>query len=707
MRWPRDFGGSLCYGGDYNPEQWPESCWTEDVALMRAAGVNLVSLGVFAWSSLEPAEGRYTFDWLDRVFDVLHDGGVSVALATPTASPPPWFGRAYPDALTVNHDGVRLTHGSRDTYCMSAPAYRSAATRIARALAERYAGHPALAMWHVHNEYGTPCHCDHAAAAFRTWLRARYGSLDRLAEAWTSAFWSQGHADWDEITPPRATQYLHNPTQELDFRRFVSDELLACFRDQRDVLRELTPDVPVTTNFVFDGWVPVDHASWASELDLVAIDCYPSETGVAGQQQAAFMADLARSWAGGRPWLLMEQSPNIVGTHGRLRSKPPGEMARISLTHLARGSQGAMFFQWRGSRGGAEMYHSAMVPHAGPDTRVFREVTELGALIGRLSDADSAADVAPRADADAALRADDGAARGADADAAPRADDDGARAADEGRVVDADVAILWDAPSWWALQSRSMPAPVDYLGGVRAVHRALWRAGTTTDFALPGDDLSGYRLVVVPHLYAVDGRTAANLARYVADGGTLVVTYLSGTVDEDLRVHLGGYAGAFAEVLGIRVEEFHPLAEDGVVRLTTGDTGSSWSEDLRTTTAEVVAGYAEGPLDGRPAITRNAYGDGTAWYVSTALDDPGLDRLLTEVRAGAGIPTAEPTDGVEVVHRRMSGTEMLFAINHTGVDRDVPADGVDLVTGADVTGSVRLGPGGYAVVRLADARPAA
>jgi beta-galactosidase len=664
MHWPKDFGGRLCYGGDYNPEQWPESRWTEDVALMRTAGVNLVSLGVFAWSSLEPAEGRYAFDWLDRVMDLLHDGGVSVALATPTASPPPWFGRAYPDALTVTHDGVRLTHGSRDTYCMSAPAYRSAATRIARALAERYAGHPALAMWHVHNEYGTPCHCDHAAAAFRTWLRARYGSLDRLGQAWTSAFWSQGHADWDEVTPPRATQYLHNPTQELDFRRFVSDELLACFRDQRDVLREVTPGVPVTTNFVFDGWVPVDHAAWASEVDLVAIDCYPSDTGAAGQQQAAFLADLARSWAGGRPWLLMEQSPNIVGTHGRLHSKPPGEMARISLTHLARGSRGAMFFQWRGSRGGSEMYHSAMVPHAGPDTRVFREVTELGALIGRLTDAD-----------------------------------------DDRPVVDADVAILWDAPSWWALQSRSMPAPVDYLDGVRAVHRCLWRAGITTDFARPGADLSGYRLVVVPLLYCIDDEGAAAVARYVAGGGTLLVSYLSGTVDEDLLIRLGGYAGAFADVLGIRVQEFHPLPDGGTVELTTGDVGSQWSEDLQTRSARVHAGYAGGVLDGRPAITRNSYREGTAWYVSTALDDAGLDRLFGTVLAEAGVPATGRAPGVEVVRRRMGGTDVLFAVNHTDRDADVEVDGVDLVTGADVTGSIRLTPGGYAVVRAgADGR---
>ena len=211
----------LCYGGDYNPEQWPEDVWREDIALMRRAGVTLATVGVFSWSSLEPSPGRYAFDWLDRVMDLLHDGGVRVALATPTASPPPWFSLAHPEALPVNRDGVRLTHGSRDTFCAAAPAYREAATRIAGELATRYAGHPALALWHVHNEYGTWCHCDLHAEAFRGWLRKRHGSLERLNEAWTTAFWSQGYGDWAEILPPRATQYLANPAHALDYRRFT------------------------------------------------------------------------------------------------------------------------------------------------------------------------------------------------------------------------------------------------------------------------------------------------------------------------------------------------------------------------------------------------------------------------------------------------------------------------------------------------------
>jgi beta-galactosidase len=643
------------YGGDYNPEQWPEEVWQQDVALMREAGVNLVSVGIFAWSRLEPVQGRYTFDWLDRVLDLLAAGGVRVALATPTASPPPWFGLAHPDALPVTRDGNRLTHGSRDTYCVSAPAYRDACVRIARELATRYAGHPALAMWHVHNEYGTWCHCDHVATAFQSWLTARYGSLERLNDAWTTSFWSQCYSSWEQILPPRATQYLGNPTQLLDFRRFLSDELLVAFGEQKAVLRELTPDTPVTTNFVFGGWVPVDHRRWAGAVDLVAIDHYPSSAGEEANEQTAFAADLARSWAGGRPWLLMESAPNLIYTDGRMHTRQAGQMARHSMSHVARGSSGAMFFQWRAPRGGAELYHSAMVPHAGPDSRVFRESVALGRLLSRLSEVD------------------------------------------DGRVC-ADVAIAWDAEAWWALEAAHTPSDrLSYLDPLRQAHRVLWRAGTTVDFVAPEADLSAYKMVLVPSLYLVSDAAAESIGRYVAGGGRLVVSFFSGIVDADAQVRLGGYPGAFRDVLGVRVEEFHPLPDDISVRLSTGDTGQLWSEHVWLTGAVSVADYVGGHLDGLPAITRH----GTAWYVSTQLDDAGYARLIEGVASQAGVNpvVAGLPPGVEVVRRVGEAASWLFVINHTASPCDVPAHGVDLVTGAAVDDSLTVPPGALAVIR--------
>jgi beta-galactosidase len=644
----------LYFGGDYNPEQWSPDVWKEDVALMRQAGVNLVTVGVFAWSSLEPEPGRYEFGWLDQVLDLLNDGGIQVDLATPTASPPPWFSLRHPDALPVDAGGVRLTHGSRDTYCACAPAYREAAAGIAGALAERYAEHPALAMWHVHNEYGTTCYCDHAAAAFRRWLQQRYGDLDRLNAAWTTAFWSQGYSSWEEIQPPRATQYLVNPTQALDFRRFWSDELLSAYRDQKAILRSFTPDIPITTNFVFGAWVPVNHARWASEVDLVAIDHYPGSAGPGAEEQTALGADLARSWAGGRPWLLMEQAAGTLNDGHRLHTKEPGRMARHSLSHLARGSRGALFFQWRASRGGAEMFHSAMVPHAGPDSQRFRELTEFGALLPRLAEfADSA--------------------------------------------VEADVAILWDAEAWWALQSTHLPSSdLDYLAAVQAAHRQFWAAGIGVDLADPAADLSAYRLVVVPSLYLVSDQAAASIARYVEGGGHLLVTYFSGIVNQDAQVRLGGYPGAFREVLGIRVEEFHPVAE---VHLASGGQGRLWSEDIHLAGADAVDRYSGGVLDGSPAITRNEYGEGVAWYVSTQLEDEAYEALVGKAVRGAGLKRPDLPDGVEMIRRRARETTWTVLINHSEAEVAVPIAGFELLSGTEVVSPLMLAAGGQAVVR--------
>ncbi|MEV0895829.1 beta-galactosidase [Actinoplanes sp. NPDC049802] len=612
----------LFFGGDYNPEQWPEQVQAEDVTLMRQAGVNIATVGVFAWSNLEPEPGRYEFGWLDRVLDRLHDGGIRVALATPTASPPPWFTLAHPEAMPVTADGVRLTHGSRDTYCVSAPPYRAAARDIARRMAERYAHHPALAMWHVHNEYGTDCRCDTTAAAFRTWLEKKHGDLDTLNEAWTTAFWSQRYSDWAQIMPPRATQYLPNPAQVLDYRRFLSDELLGAYVEQRDLLRAANPDVPVTTNFVQGGWVSVDHARWAAEVDVVAVDHYPDDAGPGAEEETAFAGDLARGWGGGS-WLLMETAPNLIYTRGRMHAKEPGRLTRHSLGYVARGSRGAMYFQWRQPRGGAELFHSALVPHAGPDSPVFREAVRLGRTLENLAPVASAAPPA------------------------------------------AQVALTWDAPSWWALQAPALPsADIDYPGAVRQAHRALFHAKIQTDFVFPGvsTDLGGYRVVVAPHLYLVSDEAAAAFRDFVASGGHLVVTYLSGIAEPDTRIRLGGYPGAFRDILGVRVVEWHPQPAGTTFALDDGTPVSRWIERVETAGAETISRYADGPLAGAPAVTRHRYGRGSAWYLSTALGDDALTGLLRRVTADAGVEPVLPDLPAQVEAVRRG--ERVFLFNH-------------------------------------------
>ncbi|EFL37774.1 beta-galactosidase [Streptomyces griseoflavus Tu4000] len=386
---PRGLTG-LAFGGDYNPEQWPESVWDEDVRLMREAGVTMVSAGIFSWALLQPAPGVYDFGWLDRNLDLLHDAGIRVDLGTPTVVPPAWFYRAHPDALPVTEDGVRLEFGSRGAICHSSADYRAAAANITTKLAERYGDHPALAMWHVHNEYGVPvsaCYCESCAAHFRRWLEREYGTVDGVNEAWGTAFWGQHYAAFDEINPPRRTPTVGNPAQALDYRRFADATMRENFTAERDILHRLSPGVPVTTNFMtaLSQCDSVDYWAWGREADLVTNDHYLITDGRRTHVNLAMAADLTRSVAGGAPWLLLEHSTSGVNWQPRNPAKAPGQMARNSLAHVARGSDGAMFFQWRQSRRGAEKFHSAMLPHGGTETRVFREVTELGAAIDSLA----------------------------------------------------------------------------------------------------------------------------------------------------------------------------------------------------------------------------------------------------------------------------------------------------------------------------------
>ncbi|KOX16065.1 beta-galactosidase [Saccharothrix sp. NRRL B-16348] len=659
--WPTGVRG-LAWGADYNPEQWPEDVWAEDVELMRRAGVNLVSVGIFSWALLEVEDGRYEFGRLDRVLDLLHDGGIRVDLATPTAALPPWLTAAHPEVLPETVDGIRLSPGSRQSYCPSSPVYRAKAVALVRALAERYRDHPALAAWHVHNEYGCHvqrCYCDRSAVAFRDWLKVRHGTLDVLNEAWATTFWSQRYTSWEQVLPPRMSPSQVNPGLELDFDRFSSDALLELFKAERDVLREVTPGVPVTTNFMAtSGFQALDYWKWAAEVDFVSNDHYTHGEDPERHVGLAFSADLVRGLAGGRPWLLMEHSTSAVAWQHRNIAKLPGELRRNSYAHVAHGADGTLFFQWRQSRAGAERYHSAMVPHAGPDTKVYREVEQVGAEYQRIAEL-------------------------------------------VGSTVRASVAIVHDWQSVWAVSQPSHPTKdFDHPRHVLAHYRALWRAGVTVDFVPPGADLSGYRLVVLPALYLVDD--ASPYERYVEAGGRLLVTFLSGISDSRGHVHLGGYPGAFRDLLGVRTEEFHPLREAEQVSLDDGSTAAVWTEHLHATTAQVLASYVDGPLPGVPAVTRNDGGTGVAWYVACGLTGDGLDRLTATVLADAGV-TGTGSATVEVVRRRGevagSAASWLVAINHGESDAELPAVGVELLSGERVAGRLVVPPGHVVVVR--------
>lgn len=652
----------IAYGCDYNPEQWGPDVWLDDVALMHEAGVDLVAINIFGWSQVEPRPGEYDWAALDAVIELLHSHGIRVNLGTGTSSPPPWLTALHPEILPTMADGTTRFPGGRQAWCPSSPVFREHALALVEKVAERYGSHPAVALWHVSNELGCHnalCYCDESAAAFRHWLRRRYGSIEALNEAWGTSFWSQRYSAWDEILPPRLTLSLGNPTQAIDFHRFSSAQLLDHYRQEADIILRYSA-APITTNFMVTAHIRnLDYWSWAPAVDVVANDHYLDHRLGDPVTELSFAADLTRGLAGGAPWLLMEQSTGAVNWQPYNIAKAPGQLTRNSLTHVARGADGISFFQWRASRQGAEKFHSALVPHAGTDTAIWREVVELGATLDRLAEV-------------------------------------------VGTRVVADVAVVFSWESWWAGDGDGRPSHgVEYLQQVHAAYRALHGLGVTTDIVSPDADLSRYRLVVVPSLYMVSDDQAAGLNQYVAAGGHALITFFSGIVDQDDRVRLGGYPGAFRETLGVVAEEFAPLLPDERVTLDTGAHARWWTERMRATTADVVASYVDGPAAGDPAITRNRHAAGVAWYVATALEPDDLRDVMRTAAHGAGVVADGPeSDGsIEVVRRAGAGRSYVFVINHAEHELTHRVVGQELITGERVEDLVLVPAGSVRVVR--------
>ncbi|WP_293168046.1 beta-galactosidase [Microcella sp.] len=651
--------GTITLGCDYNPEQWDEAVWHDDIALMCELGVDLVAINIFGWAQLQPKPGPFDFSRLDRIIELLHAAGIRVNLGTGTASPPPWLARLHPETLPQAADGTVAWPGGRQAWCPSSAVFRQRALELVTAMADRFGSHPAVALWHVSNELGCHnalCYCDESAMAFRTWLRARYGTLENLNAAWGTAFWSQRYGVWEDVLPPRTTRSAGNPAQLLDFKRFSSDALLEYYRAEAAVLRERSK-APVTTNLMVTAHIQTqNYTDWAPELDLIANDHYLDHRLADPLAELAFSADLTRGLAQGGPWMLMETSTSAVSWQPVNHAKREGELVRTALGHVARGADSICFFQWRASRSGAEKFHSALLPHSGTAGEGWAQSIELSALLDRLTPV-------------------------------------------VGSRVHARAALVFSWEAWWAAEGDSQPSSLlRYLPEAHRYHRALRALGVTVDLVAPNAELSGYNLVVVPTLYTLTDAEAASIAHAASTGATVLVTPFSGIVDESDAIRLGGYPGAFRDFLGLTIDEFRPLAAEATVTLSSGARGSIWSESVRVADAEVIATFVDGPAAASPALTRRAVGSGAAWYTATMLDDDGLLALLRRLCADSDVPIVEVGFDVDIVTRRSPSADFTFIINHRDLPLTVPVAGLDLVSGETVDDATPLAGGSVRVV---------
>ena len=669
----------MLHGGDYNPDQWvrtPE-IWDEDMRLMKLAHCNAVTMGIFAWSALESREGQFEFSWLDKVMEHLATNKIAVIMSTPSGSKPAWLSRAYPEVRRVNADGTRQPHGSRHNHCRTSPVYREKCRIINKELATRYKDHPSLVLWHVSNEYnGNDCHCDLCYAAFRGWLRNRYDhDIEKLNHAYWSSFWSHTFPDWDYVVP--TDKGIHGLM--LDWERFKTAQTIDFFRDESRPLREVTPDIPVTTNFM-NHCDTLDYGAFAKAVDVISWDSYPewhetcSDIYIA--VETALRHDQCRAMKAGKPFILMESVPSIP-TRGIVKKrKEPGMNLLSSLQATAHGSDTVLYFQWRKSRGCMEKFHGAVVDHVGHEhTREFREVTEVGKALEKLDEI-------------------------------------------VGTSVQPEVAVIQDWENEWALKFGAkvyLGENVKYRQACISHYRSFWEAGVPVDAVDQTADLTPYKLVVIPMAYMLRPGFAEKLKAYVDQGGTAVMTYWSAVVDESDLCCLGGVPGqGLREVFGIWEEESQSYYPHESVRVmaTSGNplglTGTFKAVEtcsfIHTEGSEVLATYADQCYAGSPAVTVNTYGKGKAYYMAPRIEQSFLDAFYGSLISSLSVARAVEADlppGVTAQLRTDGQKKYIFLMNFNDGPRSVTLDSThdDLLSEKTVGPVVNLEKYGVMVLR--------
>lgn len=627
----------LLHGGDYNPEQWLErpDILEKDIAYMREAHINSVTLGVFAWSVYEPEEGEYHFEWLDETMDRLYENDIYVILATPSGARPAWMDEQYPEIMRVNEYGIRNTHGVRHNHCMSSPIYRRKVIEMNEMLARRYGEHPALILWHISNEFGGECYCELCRERFRMFLQRRYQNIERLNQEWWTTFWSHRFRSFEQIDPPskRGESSIHG--LNLDWKRFTTWNMNDYMKDEIGVFRRLTPDIPVTTNFMrlYKG---LDYHQMAPELDIVSWDSYPA-WGQQGESltdtfyQTAFEHSVMRSMKTDRPFLLMESTPSIVNWHRANKLKRPGVHRLSSLQAIACGADSVLYFQWRKGRGSYEQHHGAVIDHLGKnDTRVYKDVQEVGDRLRKL---------------DCLC----------------------------GSIAQNGLAILYDWENCWAIEDMAgLSDRKNYDETVQEIYKILLKHGIDSDLISSEREFDTYKVVIAPMLYMLKPETADRLKRFTAEGGVVLATYLTGYINENTLCWLEGFPGdGLKEVFGLYSEEIDSIYE-GEVNGAVFQDGSNFHcevrdfcEILKVQTAEVLAVYTEDFYAGTPVLTRNNFGRGQAWYMAARMDEGGLTAVLKKVCSDGGLYWEHLPEGLEVHRRFGKGVRYTIALNTT------------------------------------------
>lgn len=653
----------ILYGGDYNPEQWPEEVWEEDMRLFKLAHVDVLTVNVFSWASLQRDDDVWDFSRLDRIMELIRKNDIKVCLATSTGAHPAWMARKHPEILRSDEHGIRRKFGSRHNSCPNSPIYRKYSAKLAGKLAERYASYDNIVGWHVSNEYGGMCYCENCERAFREWLKKRYTTLEQLNHAWNTAFWGHTFYDWDEVVVPdqrseefyRDGHILKTNFQgiSLDYRRFMSESMQECYRLEYDAIKKFTPDIPVTTNLM-GTYSGLDYQKWAKDLDFVSWDNYPTHDAKAWEP--AFQHDLMRGVKQGKPFALMEQTPSVSNWHPYCALKRPGEMRRISWQAAAHGADTIMFFQMRQSIGACEKYHGALISHEGSEQpRVFREMAALGQELETIG------------------------------------------AETLGGRTDAKVALVFDWDNWWATQLSAGPTILlDYLEEVKSWYRWFWEQNIPVDVIGAEDDLDSYKLVAAPMLYMCKDGFAEKLNDWVAKGGRFLTSYFSGYVEDHDLVVTGGYPGRLRKLLGIWVEEADALSPEQTVRFTYKDQtfrASILCDLIHLEHAEALGAYLDEFYAGMPSVTRNQFGDGLAYYAATHSSPEFYDSILADICAEAGISgIAVSPKNVEITLRSCEGRSNYFVLNHESQKASfrLPAAVRDLVSGEQYEADTEL-----------------